>query len=299
MTLRTVVALLVLAVSHAAAQPNATRMVTVDGHAMRVQVLGLENRQPGRPVIVLEAGIIQSLDAWLSLPRALAEIAPVIAYDRAGLGQSAWDNKAPTPRHVTTRLHNMLQQVGAEPPYLLVGYSWGGVLVRYFAGYYPNEIAGIVYVDPGPTVTQSVADNLVPFEAIGAGRAGYDAYWRTFGALFERMSPAGRAEFGAMRSLMESDLAQRDLRPVPNVPVVLIIAAKYLHLEGIQLPYDTRAHFEADLRHRIKKLEDWVLSSSRGTLIVSNHTTHAIPREDPDLIVWAVRRVFAHVNAPR
>ncbi len=270
--------------------PASTRMVDVDGHAVRVLSSGLEQRREGSPVVVFEAGAMNSLDVWQRVLPQMAAVAPFVAYDRAGLGQSAWDNETPTPRHVASRLRRLLEQIGAEPPYVLVGYSWGGVLARYFAGYHADDVAGIVYVDPGPIVTQSLADNLVPFDAVGAGRAGYDAYWSLFAGLFERGAPAVRAEFDVFRALMEVDLADRDLRPVPDVPVVMIVAARYMPLPA--LPFDPAAHFEADLRHRIRMLQEWALASPRGTLVLSNHMTHAVPREDPDLIVWAVQRVL-------
>ena len=60
---------------------------------------------------------------------------------------------------------------------------WGGMLARYFAGYYPSDVVGLVFVDPAPMVTESLAENLTPFEAIGAGRAGFEAYWSSFSAL--------------------------------------------------------------------------------------------------------------------
>lgn len=280
------------------AAPSSARMVNVDGHAVRVLSLGLEKRREGSPVIVFEAGAGNPLEVWGNVPSQVATAAPVVAYDRAGLGQSEWDNEAPTPRHVSNKLRRLLDQIGARPPYILVGYSWGGSLARYFAGYHPGDVAGLVFVDPGPIVTQSLADNLVPFDAVGAGRAGYDAFWSGFGALFERASPAVRAEFNVYSGLMKLDVADRDLRPVPDVPVVVIVAAKYLPLPAMQLPYDTHAHFKADVRHRIRMLQEWALASPRGTLVVSNHTTHAITREDPDLIVWAVKRVLSAVPNP-
>ena len=73
--------------------------------------------------------------------------------------------------------------------------------------------------------------------------------------------------------------------------VVLVAAKPYPPLPG--LPYDPQAQFQADLRHRIKMLQEWALTSPRGTLVVSNSTSHAVPREDPDLIVWAVERVLS------
>ena len=113
-------------------------------------------------------------------------MAPVVAYDRAGLGRSEWDDTSPTPRHVADRLRRVLRQIGADPPYVLVGFSWGGMLARYFAGYYPSDVVGLVFVDPSPMVTESLADNLIPFEAIGVGRAGFEAYWSSFTALMAR-----------------------------------------------------------------------------------------------------------------
>lgn len=282
-----------LAASGARAQSaDGIHFVDVEGYAVRVQTSGLNTREEDRPVVVFEGGATNALEVWRGILTRVAATNPVVAYDRAGLGQSEWDHAAPTPRHVSKRLRVLLDKVGAEPPYILVGYSWGGVLVRYFAGYYPQDVAGIVFVDPGPIVTQSLGDVLAPFEAVGAGREEYDAYWTDFMRLFSRSPPAVRAEFDVLRRLMEVDPAERDVRAVPDVPVVVIVAAKYLDLPMLKLPYDPRAHFEADVRHRIRMLQEWALASPRGTLVVSNHTTHAVPREDPDLIVWAIARVL-------
>jgi pimeloyl-ACP methyl ester carboxylesterase len=148
----------------------------------------------------------------------VASLAPVVAYERAGVGQSAWDQVTPTPQHVADRLRRLLELIGAPPPYVLVGYSWGGILARYFAGYHPADVAGLVLVDPGPMVTEASADQLIPFEAVGAGRAGYEAYWSGFAALFTRASPGVRAEFDVMRGLTEMDVARRDLRPSLTCP---------------------------------------------------------------------------------
>ena len=193
-------------------------------------------------------------------------------------------------------MRRMLRQIGAEPPYLLVGWSWGGSLARYFAGYHPGDVAGIVYVDPGPIVTQSLAERLVPFEAVGSGQAGYDAFWSIFAAFAALGSPGVREEFKVFRGLMEVEPSERDLRQVPDVPAAVIIAAKYIPLRA-PFPFDARAQFEADVRHRIRMLQEWALASPRGTLVVSNASTHLIPREDPELVVWAVKRVLAAIPA--
>ena len=267
------------------------RMVDLDDRAVRVQAIGLQDRRPGAPVVVFEAGASNSLEVWRGILPEIASMAPVVAYDRAGLGRSEWDDTSPTPRHVADRLRRVLRQIGADPPYVLVGFSWGGMLARYFAGYYPGDVVGLVFVDPSPMVTESLADNLTPFEAIGAGRAGFDAYWSSFTALLADAPQAVRAENQVLRGLLEMNLADRDLRQIPAVPMVVIVAAKYLSVP-LKVPFDLQAFFQADLRYRLRVLNEWVLASPHGTLVMANNTTHTVPREDPGLIVSAVQRVL-------
>jgi pimeloyl-ACP methyl ester carboxylesterase len=288
-------ALLIAAAAALGAQsPGRTsrvELVDVNGHVMRVQVTGLETRRPGEPVVVLEAGATNSFQVWSNVVTPIAEFAPVVAYDRAGLGESAWDDTTPTPQHVTNRLRLLLEKIGAPPPYILVGYSWGGMLAHYHAGYHPDDVAGLVFVDPGPVLTMSTADFVAPFEDIGAGRAGYDAYWSTFGGVFTRAAPPVRAEFEVFRGLMVREREERDLHPLPAVPVVVIVAGRFLPLP-LALEMDQEAYFSAELRRRIGALQEWTLASPSGTLVVSSSTTHMVPHQDPGLIVWAVRRVL-------
>ncbi|MGQ0736958.1 MAG: alpha/beta fold hydrolase [Acidobacteriota bacterium] len=292
----TVLAALALVVSPGApaqqgpAVPGVT-MIDLGGRAVRVQAIGLQGRRPGAPVVVFEAGATNSLEIWGGILPQVASMAPVVAYDRAGLGRSAWDETSPTPRHVADRLQRVLRQIGADPPYVLVGFSWGGMLARYFAGYHPRDVIGLVFVDPAPMVTESLTENLTPFEAIGVGRAGFEAYWSSFAALMAKASPAARAEAQVFRRLMEIDLADRDLRELPAVPMVVVVAGKYLSVP-LTVPFDLQRHFQADLRYRLGVLNDWILASPHGTLVLANNTTHTIPREDPGLIVSAVQRVL-------
>jgi len=266
-------------------------MIELDGRAVRVQAIGLQNRRPGQPVVVFEAGATNSLEVWGGILPEVASMAPVVAYDRAGLGRSESDDTSPTPKHVADRLRRVLLQIGADPPYVLVGYSWGGMLARYFGGYYPSDVVGFVFVDPGPLVTESLADNLMPFEAIGAGRPGFESYWSSFNALLARASPAIRAENQVLSGLLQKDLADRDLRRMPAVPMVVVVAAKYLAVP-LTVPFDLQRYFQADLRFRLRVFNEWVLASPHGTLVMANNTTHAVPREDPGLIVSAVQRVL-------
>ena len=71
----------------------------------------------------------------------------------------------------------------------------------------------------------------------------------------------------------------------------------YLSLP-LEVSFDLRAHFEVNLRHRVRHLQEWALASPEGAVVLSRRSTHAMPREEPGLVVWAIERVLA-ARAPR
>jgi hypothetical protein len=83
---------------------------------MRIWAQGIDERKPRQPVIVLEAGSGADLDTWRPIFSEVAKIAPVVAYDRLRIGQSAADPKTPTLTRNVETLRDMLHAI-ASPPY--------------------------------------------------------------------------------------------------------------------------------------------------------------------------------------
>lgn len=72
---------------------------------------------------------------------------------------------------VVFELHTLLEKAGVKPPYLLVGQSYGGVLVRLYASTYPEDIVGMVLVDGGRLNLQRFVDGkLVVFAGTATGK---------------------------------------------------------------------------------------------------------------------------------
>src|SRR3954453_20312963 len=82
------------------------------------------------PTVVLEAGIASSSLAWTTIEPALSKEAHVFSYDRAGLGWSSRALRGRTLENVVDELHRLLHQVGVPEPFILVGHSYGGLIVR-------------------------------------------------------------------------------------------------------------------------------------------------------------------------
>lgn len=102
----------------------------------------------GGPTVVFEAGIAATNLNWRHLQQTVSQFASTASYDRGGLGWSSPCRTPRTPRHIAVELHQLLESAGIQPPYVLVGHSFGGLVVRRFALLYPQEVNSIVLVDP-------------------------------------------------------------------------------------------------------------------------------------------------------
>ncbi|HEX4310918.1 MAG TPA: alpha/beta hydrolase [Acidobacteriaceae bacterium] len=101
-----------------------------------------------QPTVVFESGFGATSLNWAHIQEALAPHVHTVAYDRCGLGWSSACVSERTPTHVAAELRNLLHTAGIEPPYLLVGHSFGGLVMQRFALDYPEEAAGLILIDP-------------------------------------------------------------------------------------------------------------------------------------------------------
>jgi pimeloyl-ACP methyl ester carboxylesterase len=108
----------------------------------------LSERGAGSPAVIFESGISATSLNWTHLQNAVSAFTRAIAYDRAGLGWSSPSLCERTPSNIVRELRTLLQQAGIPPPYILVGHSFGGVVVRHFAALHPAEVSGLILVDP-------------------------------------------------------------------------------------------------------------------------------------------------------
>jgi pimeloyl-ACP methyl ester carboxylesterase len=276
-------------------------MVDVDGRAMRVRMSVPQRREPGAPFVVLEAGGFGGVDSWETVFSRIAAFASVMAYDRRGLGQSEPDGEPPTPAHVAGVLRKLLQNVGATPPYVLVGHSWGGTLIRVFADRHLDEVTGMVLLDP--TDCESSAQDLL---GIVRAAGGNEEQFRGLGEMLRAANallPPGRREMAEQSQRCNvgeaGDLVSS--RRVPEVPIaVLIGAAPARTAPEFPLPPSINGvALSAGLHDlRLKHLTALTLASADGLLLVSSGAGHYVQRDDPELTLHAIRHVLTRARRP-
>jgi len=277
----------------------------------------LEGR--GTPVVVFEAGISASSINWAVTQPRVAAFTSTCSYDRAGLG---WSDSPRAPfdaNRMVADLASLLDRLALPAPYVLVGHSFGGLLVRIFAERYPDKVRGLVLIDPvlaGQWAHPEPANARLKMRGVRVARWG--AWCTRFGAMRLATSPAVVnsvivPRFGGHGESAEGiiDRLQTELVKLPP-PLVPIIRAHWCRPKNFLAMVDHLTALEggfAVLKNVPLQCPVTVISASNitpdglaehraianlstsGEHIVAQHSGHWIQFDEPQLIVDAIRRV--------
>jgi pimeloyl-ACP methyl ester carboxylesterase len=118
-------------------------LLDVDGHRLHVACIGA-----GSPAVIFESGIAASSLSWALVQPAVGELTRTCAYDRAGL---AWSDAPSCPRtfeRIVDEFARVITHATRGQRCVLVGHSFGSFVVRAYASRHPDQVAGLVLVDP-------------------------------------------------------------------------------------------------------------------------------------------------------
>jgi pimeloyl-ACP methyl ester carboxylesterase len=307
--------------------PPLGRLVDVDGRRMHVVESGA-----GSPVVVLESGIAASCLNWTNIHAEAARLTRVCSYDRASLG---WSDPARTPRLTSRLIHelrDLLKAANISGRYVLVGHSYGGMLVRAYAAKYPEEVAGLVLVDPlpasewmRPTDEQArilrwgirLARRGALLARLGIVRVSLrmlSAGGRTVPKLIARLS-SGEAESTLSRLVGEVQKMPRETWPMIQAhwcqPKGFLGMSEYFKdlpqsaAEAAAYP-ETSPDIPVVLLSASNSTPSQLAEraamaghSSCGTHIIAGKSGHWIHLDEPDLVLNAIREMVAQVREAR
>lgn len=266
------------------------KLVTANGTKFNVFVKGLENRKENTPVIIFENGMGVDLGNWKKITEQVAAFAPVMAYDRAGIGKSEKVYKMPSPKLVAENLHELLKTLQIPPPYILVGHSLGGVYVRGFSGFYPDEVAGLVFIDPADfTETKNDWNNI--FRTMGVPEKKIDEM--LYNRLYQSRPKVDSLHYGpwserqVLNDLRKTDFSEISSLPLPNVPIYFFVGGKFeVPIEQRSKDYDHETFFHVKNNSNMERWKKLIyLSTKGGTLIYLTNAGHYIHWDEPKSVV--------------
>lgn len=269
------------------------RSINVDGTKIWIHSNGLENRVEGQPVIVFESGYGTDMNHWDTVWEGVSELGPWISYDRPGIGKSQPVEEMPTLKNVSDRLIRILNHLDLEPPYLLVGHSLGGLYIRGFARYYPEVLAGLIFVDPAD-FTETHQNKRVYYEVLNWEEQRVDSLIQHF--IDKRKSRRGKVppsmlkEGQVLEEVREKEFAEVRTHALPNIPVHILTGGKFdKPIKMRSKAYDEEALFRSKLRHRVSRWTDVIQSVDKGKLFYGADAGHFVHRDDPDLLISSIR----------
>ncbi len=265
----------------------------------------LECQGSGSPTVMLEAGFRTRADVWTDdlvqpdAPRTtvlqgVAEFTRVCAYDRPGTATVLDDILHPSrsdpvamPRNAelsVADLHALLQAAEIPGPYVLVGHSYGGMLVRLFAAEYPNEVAGMVLVD---AFSEGLKDQLTPTQ------------WSAYDAIFQPVPPAlagyAALEFTELDRSVEQVRAATTAAPLREMPLVVLSRG-----QSMAMPADLPGGLTGELLEHAWTAAQADLAALRPDARheIATESEHYIQLQQPDMVIAAVREVVDAVRDP-
>jgi pimeloyl-ACP methyl ester carboxylesterase len=295
--------------------PPLGKLVDAGGHLLHLNSTGT-----GGPVVILENGSGDFSFIWSLVQPEVAKFTQVVSYDRAGF---AWSEPGPVPRsgqQIALELHTALQNAGIKGPYILVGQSFGGFLVRSFARYYPKEVTGMVLVEALHEDSRIIINNQpmrirefasgrkLPAPQIGpyknpGEKTGSIVIDTTIEPPLDRLPDSvQRLQMWAQSQPVYRMAADSEMTWSPEDVANMYIhkgEAEYM-LGNIPLivltrgsgGYDGRVDSAALETERLKLQEDLAHLSGNHKHIIDKNSGHNIHLEDPQTVVMAIKEVW-------
>lgn len=173
-------------------------LVDIGTHRLHLHCAG-----EGAPAVVFDAALGASSLSWgLVLPR-VAAVTQACAYDRAGFG---WSEGGPAPRtagRIADELFELLRRARIPLPCVLVGHSFGGLVMRLLAARHPDAAAALVLLEPAhPEEWASPSEDQQRLIARGVRLCGHGATAARFGLARLVAALVGSGALGAARALV-------------------------------------------------------------------------------------------------
>lgn len=252
-------------------------MVNVNGSPLYLRTSGDKT-----PRVVLITGIGGSTQDWISMEDDFSAVATVINYDREGLGKSPWQKRSKDSETIAGELHSLLVAKNIPPPYILVAHSLGGIHARAFAGRYPQEVEGMVLVDPTPeNLIDSIIATLPPDQQAEAWKMIREEEARAIDQL-----PEGglKEEVKAINTVYEQ---ARNMHYTTQAPLAMISSMRL----G---PNDSQISKDMAKQQRDQLIAQ--ISTGPNKHYVTYNSGHFVQKDEPSLVMEALNWVLLNIQ---
>jgi hypothetical protein len=244
--------------------------VDVGGHSLYYACFG-----EGSPTVILEHGMGGDIGHWRAVVPGISGRTRICSYSRANAHGSDTVDARRTAKDSVADLHALLGSASIAGPYVLVGFSWGGIVDQLYARTYPKDVVGLVLVD------SNSADES-------------QTYWA-------HLTPAQVAKdkeetAGPNPENVDILTSFDQVQAAPAMPDVPLVVVTHTVPDPSEWPPgwdpETFDKLQAELQANLAEL------TTKGSQVFAEGAGHDIPAENPDAIIGAILQVLDTAARP-
>jgi len=264
--------------------------VDVGGRTMHLVCVGPTDT--GEPTILLEAGGGMDYGSWSQVLTGMQAKHRLCAYDRLGLGASSQPKEASrTGADQAADLHALLAAAGVKGPFVVGAHSFGAIIATLFTQAYPDDVVGIVFVDP-----QAPRQSAAFLKALPPASADETSAVKGIREVLEdfETDPSQNPEHVAVRESGAKASAALDAAgPLFGDRPVIVLSAGRPPPDFSSMPPEVSKALLAARAAAQQELADESTAGSRETVPGAGHV---IQDENPPAVIDALEKVLAAVK---
>lgn len=267
------------------------KTIQIEGKSQHYLTIGTEDRKLGQPLVIFESSLGTNLETWQRVIDELGETTPVLAYDRAGIGQSEPMDEVPSPENRTKQLKALLDDLELTPPYILVGQEWGGILIKDFAKAYPMDVEAMIYIDPiNRSSSRSTMIPLLDREGLDGEKIAAE-HFKFENDRIVNASEGVRAEGKAILDLTTGESSETKLFDYPKIPSVIFVGGMH---EGFMenpfnpLPVNYQEFMNILQKDRIGDCTEQTLQNPDSEMVLVSDYSYYLNLQAPEKIGSAI-----------
>ncbi|MBU3142812.1 alpha/beta fold hydrolase [Clostridium sp. CF012] len=224
----------------------------------------------GDPTVVFESGLGCTHLDWKVVQNQISKNARTFSYDRAGLGNSDTGDLPRTSLDQVHELHTVLNKAKVKAPYIIVAHSIGGYNARLFAGTYPKEVSGIIFVDCSHENQYEDRVNRSSSKEIEIAKSQLIGAEQTFDELL-------------ISAKQVKEIRKKDA--LRNIPII-VLTADHKGEESSTITEETWLNYQNDL----------VSLSDYSKHIIVEDSSHYIQKDKPQVVIDAIKGIIKKIT---
>ena len=263
-------------------EDNGGHFVLLHGKKQYVVVEGT-----GEPTVVFITGKGEAQTGFKMVYSKITKTAQIFSYDRAGIGKSQSFNNERTVDTMAVELNDLLEKENIKPPYILVGHSLGGYVMRCFTKMYPTKVSGLVFVEPAHEYEYQHGlslrndSNKIIFKEL------YKSYLNIKGR--------GKGHNAESKKCFDFDSLgfSTNQRIVKNIEIPTTIPMTILLSDFPELDNE---FIKKEIEYKIKYFKNWKTLNKETKIIITSKSGYFIQNNEPNLVIAAIKEMINKVK---